>query len=56
MTVFLIGIVTVTALVSVIVATLANESNARKRQTLRDKYSEPQEERRVDYVDSQQAA
>lgn len=56
MTVFLIGIVTVTALVSVIAATLANESNARKRQTLRDKRNGSQEERRVDYVESRQAA
>lgn len=56
MTVLLIGIVTVTALVSVIAAALANESNARKRQTLRGKYSGPQEERGVDYVESQQAA
>jgi len=56
MTVFLIGVLTVTALVSLIVVTLGNESDARRRQSSRDNRDGSQEKRRVDYVESQQAA
>lgn len=56
MTIFLIGIVTVTALVSVIAAALANESNAQRRRVSRDRYDGSQAERPVDYVEVQQAA
>jgi len=56
MTIFLIGIVTVTALVSVIAAALANESNAQRRRVLRDRYDGSQAERPADYVEVQQAA
>lgn len=56
MTVFVIGVLTVTALVSLIVVTLGNESDARRRQIVRDKSNASSEERRVDYVESRQAA
>jgi len=56
MTVFLIGVLTVTALVSVIAMTLGNESDARRRQILRDKPRGSQEGRPLEYVESRQAA
>ncbi|WP_173043784.1 hypothetical protein [Nitrospira sp. KM1] len=57
MTVIIIGIATVTALVWVVAASLANESDVRRRLDARDNQSGGGEEkRRVVYDESQRAA
>lgn len=56
MTVFIIGVVTVTALLWILTASLANESDAQKRLTVRGSQTVDEGTRHIVYVESQEAA
>lgn len=56
MTVLIIGVVTMTALVWILGVSLANESDAERRQAVRESHNADEDERCIVHGESRQAA